>query len=193
MKDNENDNAIVEEDVEQNKLYRPRGKSASYPEVSTEMRRAVISNAVSQHREALRREGRIDLRDATALEQEIDKYMSVCEQYGSVPTVLGLSVFLGYARPTIYYYLANHPETDSARLLNRFRSASAAILAQSSLMRSVDNITSIFLLKSAGLGLGNESSIEALHLAVDDLTRPTAKQIVEKWEKADIDGVEFPD
>jgi len=194
MKDNEYEEDAIMEDGAQNKLYRPRNKSASYSEISSEVRRAAIASSVAQHREALRRNSvnnRVDLRDATALETEIDAYMASCENSGMIPTVLGLSVFLGYARPTIYYFLANHPDTESARLLNNFRCASAAILAQSSLTRSVDNITSIFLLKNAGMGLNDSSSLEIFR--GDDLPRPTAEQIARKWEKADLDGVELPD
>ena len=127
------------------KLYKIREKAKrSYPEISAQQKQELIGNAIRQQIYALQRgKNRVDLRDSDDVEDRITEYMEGCAHFGSVPTLLGLAAFMGYSRRNLYSFMEHHPETESAKLIDNFRNASAAIIAQASLGRTLDNATSI--------------------------------------------------
>lgn len=165
----------------ENKLYKRAAKS--YPEISAQQRQAQIAKAVRQQRENLARNvgRRVNLRDPVEMQAEIDDYLQSCEKHGQVPTMLGFAAHAGYTRPNLYAFLRNHPDDESAKLLDNFRSGSAAILAAASMNRSTDNATSIFLLKNANLGLTDRQELE-LTRGIDPTPRQTAEEIMRKYE-----------
>lgn len=174
----------------ENKLYkiRDREKAKSYPEISAQQKQEIIESAVRQQMQALKRgKDRVDLRDAAAVEDRIAEYMEGCAQYGSVPTLLGLAAFCGYSRANLYAYILHHAETESAKLLDNFRNASAAIIAQASLGRTLDNATSIFLLKNCGQGLNDREQIEVTRGIDPTEHKRTAAEIAKMYE-----GIELP-
>lgn len=187
--DNENENEVALE-AAQSKLYRIRDKEKkSYPEISAQQKHDIIASAVAQHRAALHKNSlrrRIDLRDASAVETEISEYLQDCEKYGQIPTVLGLAVSMGFSRNNIYMFLINHPDTESAMLLDAFRSASASIIAQASLSRTTDNATSIFLLKNSGQGLSDKTELEVTRGPDPTQRRLTAEEIAKKYEYLEL-------
>lgn len=157
---NETEQAIAEV-VQQNKLYKPRAKSQAYPEIAADVKKSLIASAIAQQREALTHYNqRIDLTSMPQVQAAVEEYMQSCEQYGTLPTVLGLAAFMGYSRRNLYAFLTHHSESETAQYLDNFRSASAAIIAQASAARTIDNATSIFLLKNSGQGLADTSNIE---------------------------------
>ena len=191
MADRETEAALEVAQTE-NKLYKIRDKAKSYPEISAAQRHDLIAASVAQHRAALARNSkrqRADLRDPSAVEVEIDNYLQACEDYGQVPTLLGLAAFMGYSRVNLYAYIRAHQDTDSAKLLDNFRSASASILAQASLGRTLDNATSIFLLKNSGQNLTDRQEIEVTR-GIDPVPGRTAEDIAREWRQA---GIELPD
>jgi hypothetical protein len=187
--DNDNEKEVALE-AAQNKLYKIRDREKkSYPEISAQQKHDIIASAVAQHRAALHKNSlrrRIDLRDASIVEAEIEEYLQNCEQYGQIPTMLGLAVSMGYSRNNLYAFLARHPETESANLLDAFRSASASIIAQASLGRTVDNATSIFLLKNSGQGLSDKTELEVTRGADPTERRLTAEEIAKKYEYLEL-------
>ena len=184
--------------AQNSKLYRIRDKekNKSYPELSAEQKRDNISKIVSQHRTAFQRNTRrhrVDLHNANAVEAEITSYMQNCEDCGMVPTFLGLSSFMGFSRIALYQYLYKHPDSESTKLLDNFRSASAAIIATASLNRTTDNATSIFLLKNSGLGLTDKQELE-LTRGIDYEPRESGDEIARRWARVfEEDGIELPD
>lgn len=165
----------------ENKLYKRAAKS--YPEISAQQRQEQIAKAVRQQRENLARNvgRRVNLRDPVEMQAEIDDYLQSCEKHGQVPTMLGFAAHCGYTRLNLYAFLRNHPEDESAKLLDNFRSGSAAILAAASMNRSTDNATSIFLLKNSNLGLSDRQEVE-LTRGIDPTPRQTAEDIMHKYE-----------
>jgi len=191
MSENEiNEQTLAEVVQQKNKLYKTRSKSASYPEISAETKRSMIAAAVAQQREALAKfRQRIDLTDINQVQNAVEGYMQSCEEYGTLPTVLGLAAYMGYSRRNLYTYIANHADTETAQYLDNFRSASAAIIAQASASRTVDNATSIFLLKNSGQGMTDSCNIE-LTRGLDPVPRTSAADILKKYEDA---GLFLPD
>ena len=190
MVDNETE-AALEVAQAKSKLYkiRDREKAKSYPEISAQQKQELIENAVRQQMQALKRgKSRVDLRDAAALEERIAEYMESCASFGSVPTFLGLAAYCGYSRNNLYAYLYHHEETESAKLLDNFRTVSATIIAQASLSRTLDNATSIFLLKNCGQGLNDRTEVEVTRGLDPTERRSTAAEIVKRYE-----GIELPD
>jgi hypothetical protein len=187
MIDNDTETALEMAKNSENKLYKVRGKS--YPEISAEQKHAIISAAVAQHRAALARNSkrrRVDLRDPNAVEAEIDAYLTSCEEYGQVPTLMSLAVFMGYSRANLYAFIHHHPDTESAKLIDAFRSASASIIAEASMNRTLDNATSIFLLKNCGQGLNDRQEIEISRGADPSERKPSAEEIAARYAFVDL-------
>lgn len=176
------DEAIVEEMTarkESNKLYK---RASAYPEISDAIRAEKISAAVSQHREMLHNfNRRVDLRDVEAVKDAVDRYMQSCEASATVPTFLGVSSFLGYSRSGVYAWMARNTDSETTAFLDAFRSTSAAIIAQGSLTRSLDNASSIFLLKNSGQGLSDKSEIELSRGIDAQQPRRTAQEIIDMY------------
>ena len=124
-----------------------------------------------------------------SVEAEIETYLQSCEEFGVCPTVLGLAASMGFSRVNLYAYLRNHPETESARLLDSFRCSCASVIAEASLNRTTDNATSIFLLKNCGQGLNDRQEVE-LTRGIDPAPQRSAADI---WEQYYSNGIELPD
>ena len=173
----------------ENKLYKVRGKS--YPEISAQQKHDIIATAVAQQRENIVRNAsrpRVDLASAPAVEAEISSYLQSCEAYGQVPTLLGLAAYMGYSRRNLYSFMERHQESKSAQLLDSFRSASASIIAAASMSRTLDNATSIFLLKNSGQGLNDRQEFEITRGIDPTEHKPTAEEIMARYA-----SVELPD
>lgn len=184
-----NDTEMALEVAQDSKLYKIRDKAKSYPEISAAQKQEQIGSAVRQQMQALKRgKDRVDLRNASAVEDRITEYMECCAQYGSIPTLMGLAAFCGYSRGNLYAFMSHHEDSESAQLLDAFRSVSAAIIAQASMGRTIDNATSIFLLKNSGQGLNDKQEIEVTRGVDPTERRPTAAEIMAKYK-----DIELPD
>ena len=137
--------------------------SRLYPEVAREVKDEQIAAAVEQQRQILAasyRRGRVDLHDAPAVRAQIDAYLTACQETSTIPTLLALSAALGLSRTRVYAFCQQYPDSESAQLIDQFRTSAAAVLAQGALTRTLDNSTSIFLLKNCGQGLQDSHLIE---------------------------------
>lgn len=142
-----------------NKLYRRK----EYPEIAAEVKAQVITDAVSEQRQNLKKawkNGRVKLNDADQVKEAIDEYMRACEMSATVPSLLGLAASMGLSRQRIYAYVQAHPDEETATAIDSFRSAAGAILAQGSLLRTLDAPTSIFLLKNSGQNLADKQELD---------------------------------
>ena len=182
-----NDTEMALEVAQDSKLYKIRDKAKSYPEISAAQKQEQIGNAVRQQMLAIKRgKDRVDLRNADEVEDRIAEYMESCAQFGSIPTLMGLAAYCGYSRSNLYAYMYHHAETESAQLLDSFRNVSAAIIAQASMGRTIDNATSIFLLKNCGQGLNDKQEIEVTRGADPTEHRRTAAEIVAKYKDLEL-------
>ena len=175
----------------ENKLYKIRDKAKSYPEISAQQKHDIISASVAAHRAALQKNSqrqRVDLNDAAAVEAEIEAYMQACEEGGQIPTLLGLSVSMGYSRRNLYAHIYAHEGSESAQLLDNFRSASASIISQASMMRTIDNASAIFVLKNSGQGLNDKQELEVSRGLDPWERRRSAEEIARSYA-----GCELPD
>jgi hypothetical protein len=182
-----NDTETALQASQENKLYKIRDKAKSYPEISAAQKQELIGNAVRQQMQALKRgKDRVDLRNADEVENRIMEYLESCAQYGNIPTVLGLAAFCGYSRANLYSFLYHHEDTESAHLIDNFRNVSAAIIAQASMGRTIDNATSIFLLKNCGQGLNDKQEVEVTRGADPTERRRTVSEILERYKDIDL-------
>lgn len=144
------------------KIYKG-GNRPTYGEVSAELKQEAISNAVSAQRKILNsvyERGKVDLRHTDEVRAQADAYLEACEQTGTVPTLLGLSAALGVSRSRVYYFCQQNPNHETAMFIETFRTVSAAVIAQGALSRTLDNSTSIFLLKNSGQQLADKHELE---------------------------------
>lgn len=150
--------AQMQEARQNNRMYK-----AQYNEIAAEIKAQQFTDALNQQMELLagvKKNGKIDLNDVTAVETTATRYIESCKRAGVVPTILGLSAALGYSRKTVWQYITQHPESRSAQYLDALRSAFAAVLAQLGLSRNCSEAVSIFLLKNSGQGLTDKTELD---------------------------------
>lgn len=134
-----------------------------YNQVSAELKAQQFDAIIGQQMDLLagvRKDGKIDLNDMTAVEATATRYIESCRRACVVPTILGLSAALGYSRKTVWQYITQHPGSRSAQYLDALRSAFAAVLAQLGLSRNCSEAVSIFLLKNSGQGLTDKTELD---------------------------------
>ena len=150
--------AQMQEARQNNRMYK-----AQYNEIAAEIKAQQFTDALNQQMELLagvKKNGKIDLNDITAVEATATRYLESCRRANVVPTVLGLSAALGYSRKAVWEFITRHPESRSAQYLDALRSAFAAVLAQLGLSRNCSEAVSIFLLKNSGQGLTDKTEID---------------------------------
>ena len=144
------------------KLYKG-GSRPTYGEISAELKAESLAAAIEQQQaflqEAFKR-GKADLNNADEVQGVCMAYLEACKLSATVPTLAGLASALGVSRSRVYKYLSDHPGTESAAIIDRFRSSCASILATGALSRVLDNSTAIFLLKNSGQGFSDKSELE---------------------------------
>lgn len=165
---------------EENKLYKPRSSTA-YPEVAEAVKAQKISEAVGLHKALLGRfEHKARLEDTEAVKAVANDYLNSCQASAQIPTLCGLSAALGYSRTAVYRFMSKNPYHETTEYIDAFRSASAAIIAQGSLSRTLDCATAIFLLKNSGQGLSDKQELE-ISRGLDPAPRLSAAEIQEKY------------
>lgn len=173
-----------------NKLYGNKGKT--YAEISAALKGDSISNAVAMQRAALERaweRGKVKLSDETEVKAGISEYLAACELAHVVPTFLGLAASFGLSRARIYAFCAANPSSETAQAIDAFRTASAAVMAEGSLTRSLDAATSIFLMKNSGQNLQDKHEFEVQAQPVTNSTDPHIVGTVEPYLREN--GVDY--
>ena len=151
--------ATMQQTRANSKLYR-----SSYPEASAEVKAKSLTQAIDSQIELLEeshRQGRVDLYDAEAVRQKGLEYMRCCSTTATYPSLLGFAAALGYSRQRIYLFIQNNPESETAKVIDSFRSSWSAILMQQGLSRQSDAAVSIFMLKNSAQGLADRVEISA--------------------------------
>lgn len=177
------------------KLYKTR--APVYAEISAEIKGDMIADAVSNQRKTLERawkRGKIDLKNIEEVQAGIIEYLTACEIAQVVPTLLGLSASFGMSRARIYFYCQQNPLSETAQAIEAFRTAAAAVIAQGSLSRALDNSTSIFLMKNSGQHLQDRHELEMTARAVSNSTDPEIVHRIEPYlQEVGIDYSEMSD
>ena len=178
------------------KLYKS-GSRPTYTEVSAELKQEQIAAAVRAQREILKTthdRGKVDLNDTDAVQLQTDEYLRACEMTGTIPTLLGLSASLGISRQRVYKFIQQNERHPTAEFLESFRTAAAAVLAQGALTRTLDNSTSIFLLKNSGQNLADRHETELEVKPYNPLgPELTAEEIREKWKDIIVIDDDLPE
>lgn len=122
---------------------------------------AAISEIVAGSAELIEKsEVRTNLYDLTAVKDVTSRYMESCSRLGIVPSLEGLSAALGISRRWLYQFLADHPDEETSKFLDRFRTASAAIRIAAADRGAADPSVSIFVLLNSSMGYTNDHRIE---------------------------------
>ena len=172
-----------------NRLYR-----AQYNEVAAELKAQQFADALNQQMELLagvKKNGKIDLNDITAVEATATRYLESCRRANVVPTILGLSAALGYSRKAVWEFITRHPESRTAQYLDALRSAFAAVLAQLGLSRNCSEAVSIFLLKNSGQGLVDRAEVDISAKAESPLGERISTEELKRKYLEDAYGVEY--
>ena len=183
--------AQMQEAKQGNRLYR-----AQYNEIAAEIKAQQFTDALNQQMELLagvKKNGKIDLNDITAVETTATRYIESCKRAGVVPTILGLSAALGYSRKTVWQYITQHPGSRSAQYLDALRSAFAAVLAQLGLTRNTSEAVSIFLLKNSGQGLTDKTELDISAHQESPLGEKTSTEELRRKYLEDAYGVAYAD
>lgn len=172
--------AAMEQTRANSKLYR-----SSYPEASAEIKRESLTQAIDSQIELLEeshRQGRVDLYDAEAVRQKGLEYMRCCSTTATYPSLLGFAAALGYSRQRIYLFIQNNPESETAKVIDSFRSSWSAILMQQGLSRQSDAAVAIFMLKNGGQNLADRVEISATTAQTPlDASSIDAESIAQKY------------
>lgn len=97
--------------------------------------------------------GRVDLNDVDTVRTVACEYVDACMQTGQYPTLMGLSTAFGLSRRRVEYYCSSH-ENETTAFLATMKTLFSDVLANAALNRRADSITSIFVLKNSGVGVG---------------------------------------
>ena len=101
---------------------------------------------------ALRQTGapnRIPWDDFPYIRERCLAYLEACRDAQTIPTVSGLAVFgLGATRQALNGYLRQHPNTQTAVFIQQLKDLFSDILETQALMRNLDTVMSIFVLKN---------------------------------------------
>lgn len=130
---------------------RKRERPKLYAEASSEIKAAAIAADVALKRNTLMKSAkrpRVDLGDLEAVEARTDEFLAACENAAVVPTFLGLCTALGFTRQGLYAFLKRSPESPVAKFIELTRETLADALITSSLSRTTDAVTTIFVLKN---------------------------------------------
>lgn len=183
--------AQMQEARQNNRMYK-----AQYNEIAAEIKAQQFTDALNQQMELLagvKKNGKIDLNDITAVEATATRYLESCRRANVVPTVLGLSAALGYSRKAVWEFITRHPESRSAQYLDALRSAFAAVLAQLGLSRNCSEAVSIFLLKNSGQGLTDKTEIDLAAHQESPLGEKTSTEELRRKYLEDAYGVCYSD
>ena len=93
--------------------------------------------------------GRVDLDDPEELKAQSEIVMQACQEAGVLPTFEKFCASLGYSRQTVYAYLRENPQTQSAKVIDYVRNVFTDLLQDQALNRNFAESLSIFLLKNA--------------------------------------------
>ena len=136
-------------------------KGKSYNQISAEIRKQAIYDAIEHQREQLResQEHKVNLRDTDDVIESVDRYMQACQRRGIAPTICDYAPRIGLSRQAIYQWIDRNPDHPTAKYLDAVRSSWAAIIQSLGLSRIYGEASAIFCLKNSAQGMADKIEI----------------------------------
>ena len=100
--------------------------------------------------------GRIDLYNTEMVWDRCMDYMQACMMRGHIPSMMELAVCFGYTWRGLTKWISEHPNTQSAEMLNLMRDSFTDMRNGLALEKVADNIMSLYLSNNSGTGLSND-------------------------------------
>lgn len=165
----------------------PTAKAPKYggPEQTAVVRADSIRQIVNSKRDLLEKSPvRVDLRDADAVRQAADRYLSHCTDYAVLPSFVGLAATLGVSRMYLYRFLEQNRESSTGRLLEQLRSLFTDARITAADRNAAPESLTIFLLKN-----GNEGFADRVEVAPAEPSNPFGNMDAEAARKRLLEAV----
>lgn len=130
------------------------------PEMTQEVRKAVIRRALDSTKALTKQTERINVSDTARLSEVATDYIERCKDAGLVPNLEGLAASIGCSRRWLYIFCDENPQHPSAALIDRLRSGWMSLRFSLSEARVLDPATVIFIAKNSGLGYSDRQEYE---------------------------------
>lgn len=130
-----------------NKLA-PRGSTGLYHNSNPEKDRqitAIVSDG-AERLSTMPKKCNID--NTTEVIKRTENYVQQCAAISKLPSIKGLCVALGISSRTFYNWINQHPSHPTTEYLELAKDIFADLLEEAGLNNAVNNISSIFILKS---------------------------------------------
>ena len=126
----------------------PRGSTGLYHNSTPDKDRQITAIVTSGAERLIRQPKRCNIDDFEAVKERTEAYVMECASISKLPSVKGLCGALGICSKTFYNWINNHPSHPTTEYLERAKDVFADLLEEAGLNNAVNNISSIFILKS---------------------------------------------
>lgn len=126
----------------------PRGSTGLYHNSTPEKDRQITAIVTSGAERLIKRPKKCNIDDTNAVIKRTEEYVMECAAISKLPSVKGLCGALGICSKTFYNWLNNHPKHPTTEYLEMTKDIFADLLEEAGLNNAVNNISSIFILKS---------------------------------------------
>jgi hypothetical protein len=126
----------------------PRGSSGLYHNSTPEKDRQITAIVTSGAERLIKRPDKCNIDDTKTVIKRTEAYVKECAQISKLPSVKGLCGALGISSRTFYNWINNHPKHPTTEYLELTKDIFADLLEEAGLNNAVNNISSIFILKS---------------------------------------------
>ncbi len=126
----------------------PRGSSGLYHNSTPEKDRQIQAIVNSGAKRLTRKITRCEIDDLETIKRRTEAYVAECAKISKLPSVKGLCGALGICSKTFYNWLIHNPRHPTTYYLEMVKDIFADLLEEAGLNNAVNNISSIFILKS---------------------------------------------
>ena len=126
----------------------PRGSSGLYHNSTPEKDRQITAMVTSAAERLVKRPEKCSFDDFKAIQKRTENYVKECAVISKLPSVKGLCGALGISTRTFYNWVNKHPQHPTTEYLEMTKDIFADLLEEAGLNNAVNNISSIFILKS---------------------------------------------
>ena len=167
-------------------------QQAYSPQLTADIKTAQVSSVLRMSQELTKRAPvRVDLHDANAVKETIERYQSACADCGIMPSVEGAAAQLGVCRRWVYTFLEEHADEPSARYIDRKRLEWAACRIALAERGAIDPTMAIFVTLNSGLHFTNKHDIEIKSEPQNPLDGKSEEELAARYitgaVKSDID------
>lgn len=102
---------------------------------------------------------RIDIKDVNLVKACAYNYIEKCADSGIIPSFEGLCYVMGCSRKWAYEFCRLHPEHETSKYLDEYRTQLGAIRVAAAERGAIDPTFTIFILKNSGLDYSDKHEI----------------------------------